>query len=671
MLGIGPATLHSHTKIVLLFLQSDLVIPFPVLLSTIAVSCITVGVAAVLYVNKSRSLTVTLRQAFIYGLKLHILQLLGLLFDLKYRIFDTRRAKSIQKNLLKSILRANRSTEYGRQQGFAAIHSRHDFLASQSLTNYEHYKHHIQRMQRNGAKNILLKENNVSYIRTAGISGFPKVIPQGSAIGQFRIKCILARQRCRLVPSKLRYHRNFRLSSENMKYPNVPPPTDSNRIRLILKSDLLVNPTGDYLMPDEDTTRYIETLFALREESLVMIEAVYIWEVLLMFQCIELNWREMLHDIRHGTLNDTKVIVTPATKEKLVKQLSPMPQRADYLEMLFTENLHNRQGFYNITRRIWPKLAAINGISTGPFAHYADILTKKFCPDIPVFTPHAFSTETGIFGRNLCDKSVTTSTQFLLDIHSAFFEFLPLGNPEETDTVFVEQVEIGQLYELIVTTRNGLYRYRTGDVIEVVGKHHQCPIFEFSHRRCQTLSIFHENIPETVLREAISNVNSEALHWNRKHTSESLPINGFIEIADYCASLSQGLTGYFPSDLNHVQFFRNPQFYIVFVELHGLIQEDIHALEERLSQLFENHFKAYHDACSGELAYLRLRNDVQIGVPRICIVKPGTFKKLRTSLRRNDDQGLHPSRLQIPRVLKYPEHAELLFRNRIIRHTNV
>lgn len=44
------------------------------------------------------------------------------------------------------------------------------------------------------------------------------------------------------------------------------------------------------------------------------------------------------------------------------------------------------------------------------------------------------------------------------------------------------QAEVGQVYELVITNASGLYRYRFGDVIKVVGHHNTCPVIEFHYR---------------------------------------------------------------------------------------------------------------------------------------------------------------------------------------------
>ena len=47
------------------------------------------------------------------------------------------------------------------------------------------------------------------------------------------------------------------------------------------------------------------------------------------------------------------------------------------------------------------------------------------------------------------------------------------------------EVEVGKQYEPILTTRNGLWRYRLGDILTIIGfdPRSQAPIFKWAGRR--------------------------------------------------------------------------------------------------------------------------------------------------------------------------------------------
>lgn len=73
-------------------------------------------------------------------------------------------------------------------------------------------------------------------------------------------------------------------------------------------------------------------------------------------------------------------------------------------------------------------------------------------------------------------------------------------------TLFGDEIEPGCLYELVVTTLSGLYRYRIGDVVKVVRFYNNCPVVEFQYRQGQLLNMRSEKTTETMMYEAITNV---------------------------------------------------------------------------------------------------------------------------------------------------------------------
>ena len=50
-------------------------------------------------------------------------------------------------------------------------------------------------------------------------------------------------------------------------------------------------------------------------------------------------------------------------------------------------------------------------------------------------------------------------------------------------------MKIGEKYELVITNRSGLYRYRLGDVVKIVGLHEKAPVVKFCYRRNQVINI--------------------------------------------------------------------------------------------------------------------------------------------------------------------------------------
>ena len=109
--------------------------------------------------------------------------------------------------------------------------------------------------------------------------------------------------------------------------------------------------------------------------------------------------------------------------------------------------------------------------------------------------------------------------EFALLCDSCFFEFLPADAPEGcTETLNIDQLEVGKEYEIIITNLSGFYRYRIKDVIRALGYEGESPKITFSYRKSQLLDLAGDKITESMMDEAI------------RRTGEELGVN----IIDYC-----------------------------------------------------------------------------------------------------------------------------------------
>ena len=55
-------------------------------------------------------------------------------------------------------------------------------------------------------------------------------------------------------------------------------------------------------------------------------------------------------------------------------------------------------------------------------------------------------------------------------------------------SIYLFQLLVGEKYEIVLTTAMGLYRYRTGDIIEVISHHRECPVYQFLYRYMDDLN---------------------------------------------------------------------------------------------------------------------------------------------------------------------------------------
>ena len=89
---------------------------------------------------------------------------------------------------------------------------------------------------------------------------------------------------------------------------------------------------------------------------------------------------------------------------------------------------------------------------------------------------------------------ITAAGGPVLAARSHFFEFLPQG--EDSATLLAHELTEGETYEVVVTTGGGLYRYRLGDLVEVVSHHRRLPVLRFLGRADKVSDLVGEKLSE-------------------------------------------------------------------------------------------------------------------------------------------------------------------------------
>ena len=134
--------------------------------------------------------------------------------------------------------------------------------------------------------------------------------------------------------------------------------------------------------------------------------------------------------------------------------------------------------------------------------------------------------------------------------------------------MFGEEVAVGGLYELVVTTLSGLYRYRIGDVVRVVRFHSSCPVIEFRYRQGQILNMRSEKTTETMMYEALTKVfrgTPERPRLVDYTCAESI----LLDLIPNSRAVIEETQGSHNTHRNHFAFGGVKPFYVIFVELRG------------------------------------------------------------------------------------------------------
>lgn len=111
---------------------------------------------------------------------------------------------------------------------------------------------------------------------------------------------------------------------------------------------------------------------------------------------------------------------------------------------------------------LWPNLEVFfhGGISFEPYrSEY-----ERLCDPAKM---HYFETYNASEGFFATQASRENDGMLLLIDRGIFYEFLPLDAPEGTLPLGIDSLQPGKVYEMIITSCNGLWRYRIGDTVEV------------------------------------------------------------------------------------------------------------------------------------------------------------------------------------------------------------
>ncbi|XVF04434.1 hypothetical protein REPUB_Repub05bG0082200 [Reevesia pubescens] len=185
-------------------------------------------------------------------------------------------------------------------------------------------------------------------------------------------------------------------------------------------------------------------------------------------------WRELCDNIRKGQVSEW--ITDPDCKHALSLILNhPNSQLADLIECACSG-----KSWEGIVKQLWPKTKYVDVIITGSMTQYIPTI-EFYCGGLPLVSSYYASSEC-YFGINLEPLSKPSDISYTLLPNMAFYEFLPMDQENHTELandndkyskgaydryctenrnekkvlevepVELEEVKIGQSYEIVVTT---------------------------------------------------------------------------------------------------------------------------------------------------------------------------------------------------------------------------
>ena len=358
-------------------------------------------------------------------------------------------------------------------------------------------------------------------------------------------------------------------------------------------------------------------VFALKTNpaNASVITTFFISTLLTAFNILASDWQQMVNDIREGRLK-LSLKLTPEERESLEKAMGgPNPSRAGELRSIFESASSTK--FNKIVPQLWPNVDLVSVLCGGEFSHYIPRLQYFLGETISLFSFMYVSSE-GLLGVNKWPYKRTSAYALLSETN--FYEFIPLDQAESPspEVLLLDEVKIGEHYEIVITTGEGLYRYRLGDIITVVEKSLEGPVIDVVGRKKMAINLSGCKLYAFQVNSAIS------------------------VFTDHLKDRSVDIDYLISADTSVV-----PPRYVVWLEC-----DDSHVSAAEAAAIIEKHLN------SGNLEYWGSVEDGIIGHLVVKLLKLGSIADIKCTLKQFSPVG--EVQMKLPRVVWDTKLLDLL-----------
>lgn len=534
----------------------------------------------------------------------------------------TLNPKKINKKVLFNILNKNKETKYGKKYKFNLINSIDDYKKNVPITDYLSYEKYISDMLK-GIRGILINDKVEYLAHTSGTTGKQKLIPvtkKSREVGSKYMALLIQKFAYNNLKKNWNYGRGLMIADTvNTSYSEAEIPIRSatsggmDSIKFLL-TKIYTSPYEVMKIKDKNKALYLHVLFALEDRNLSYICGVFISNVLDALRILEDKSELLVKDIKKGCISKS-LNLDENTRKILNNYLIPNASRSYELQKEFSK------GFKGICKRIWPKLIYIASVTGANFSIYDDKV-NYYTDSLPIYSPAYAATE-AMLGINPYVEKI----KYVIIPDTAFYEFILIDeedNKENIETYNIDELKIGNKYEVIITNYAGLYRYRLGDIVKVVGYYNNSPEIEFLYRKNQILNMVSEKTTEEHLKISINNTMKEMK----------------TILIDYTTLADNTIT---------------PGKYIFYMELKDSISNNkLKQMEKKLDLQLQK----------VNLAYERFRNSNRLSCLSIKVVRKNTFDDINKYLI---EKGVSKSQIKIPRVINNKKEILKILKSNIIK----
>ncbi|CDP11866.1 unnamed protein product [Coffea canephora] len=549
----------------------------------------------------------------------------------------TSNAKEVQRRVLNEILSRNAGVEYLQRHGFNGQIDYETFKSTFPVVTYDDLKPDVDRIANGDTSPILCSQPISECLTSSGTSGGERklmpTIEEELGRRSFLYSLLMPVMNQFVLDLDKGKGMYFLFVKSEAKTPGglLARPVLTSYYKSSHFRDRPYDPYASYTSPNEAIlcsdsyqSMYSQMLCGLcQKDEVLRVGAVFASGFIRAIRFLQNHWPLLCNDIRTGTLNPE--IIDPSVREAVVKILKPNPQLAEVLEAEC-----RKESWKGIIPRIWPNTKYIDVIVTGTMSQYIDTL-NFYGNNLPLVCTMYASSEC-YFGVNLNPLCMPSEVVYTLIPTMAYFEFLPVTSENEPvplnpnkhhKLVDLVDVQLGQDYELVITTYAGLYRYHVGDILRVAGFKNKAPQFTFICRKNVALSIDSDKTDEVELHNAVTKAaNSHLLQFDAS----------LIEYTSY-------------ADTSTI-----PGHYVLYWEI------GFNSAKSIPESVFEDCCLTVEESLNSVYRQGRV-SDNSIGPLEIKVVKNGTFDKVMDFAISN---GASINQYKAPRCVKYAPIVEIL-----------
>ncbi|MBL4849835.1 MAG: GH3 auxin-responsive promoter family protein [Planctomycetes bacterium] len=386
-----------------------------------------------------------------------------------------RDPEGAQQARLRSLVRETRGTAFAAAHGLSRVKTLAEFQDAIPIRDYDGHAPWIERVKQGEAR-VLTRSAPLVFEKSSGSTHAAKYVPYtrpfldeySAGTGPWLYDLLTRRPALRrgssywsISPAGVRDEvtaGGIRIGfQDDTEY--FPPP-----VRKLLRRLLPVPPEVARL-PDVPTCRYVTLRYLVADPCLGFLSVWSPSYLTLLLEFARKHADRLAHDVARGTL-------TPPSGRlgrRFPDLPGPNPPRAAAIREAFPQSGPLR------LERLWPGLALVSCWADAAAAQQLPALKALLPSQVEVQPKGLFATE-GALSFPLLDFPGAS-----LIPHGHLLELQPADALEERPLPLHAAV-LGERYLPLLTTQGGLFRYRLGDVVEVVGRFERTPLVRFVGR---------------------------------------------------------------------------------------------------------------------------------------------------------------------------------------------